>query len=650
MANVNGMLVNNELNSDRDVDLTDVYCEDDSSKGDAIELKPNADDTDQTRAANAGGKPDGLNDVNVSVDSQTGKYLIYGVNDSPPLHVTVVCALQQALLSLSNQLIVSLLVSEAVCASHNDVFKAKLLSSTLFMSGVTTVCQNLFGIRLPLFQGAASEYVVPLLLMASTDDSFCNSKNEPSGITTNQSKGLVGANASMLGSVGDLDVEIGMDRILNNVRMIQGSLIMAGFVHAMLGFTGLMGLLLRFVGPLTIVPTLILIFIFLVGPVLKFVEANWGIALSTIAVAVVMFLYLAKYNMPVPVWTPSLGFRIIRYPLHQVFAILISIILNWMLCGALTYAGVLTDDKTSVGYNTRTDSRIQVIYDNPWFTFPYPGQFGAFSFNGAAFLSCMIATLISVLDSIGDYYACARVCRVPAPPKHAVNRGIMIEGLCSMISGTVGCGHATSTYGGNIGAIGVTKVASRHVFVCTGIIYIFFGIFGKFSALFISIPYPVLGGAIIVMFGIFFGVVISNLEVTNMSSPRNIAILGLSVFIGLCVPTWAQKGKNPVQTGHLVFDKIMSMLLGNPNLIGTVIAFVLDNTVPGTPEERGIAAWTVSDADEDAEVDRTLFNEGYDVYRPLMPQCIRFSRLLKYVPFLPYHRGAVEKEMGKNPE
>ena len=55
---------------------------------------------------------------------------------------------------------------------------------------------------------------------------------------------------------------------------------MAGFVHAMLGFTGLMGLLLRFVGPLTIVPTMILIFIALVGPVLKFVEANWGIALS----------------------------------------------------------------------------------------------------------------------------------------------------------------------------------------------------------------------------------------------------------------------------------------------------------------------------------------------------------------------------------
>jgi len=59
------------------------------------------------------------------------------------------------------------------------------------------------------------------------------------------------------------------------------------------------------------------------------------------------------------------------------------------------------------------------------------------------------------------------------------------------------------------------QVASRQVFVGAGVLYILFGVFGKFSALFISIPYPVLGGAIVVMFGIFFGVIISNLEVNT---------------------------------------------------------------------------------------------------------------------------------------
>ena len=80
------------------------------------------------------------------------------------------------------------------------------------------------------------------------------------------------------------------------------------------------------------------------------------------------------------------------------------------------------------------------------------------SFSLSAFIACFIATIISVLDSIGDYFACARACRVPVPPAHAVNRGILVEGVCSFLSGTIGCGHATTTYGGNIGAIGVTKV------------------------------------------------------------------------------------------------------------------------------------------------------------------------------------------------
>ena len=86
------------------------------------------------------------------------------------------------------------------------------------------------------------------------------------------------------------------------------------------------------------------------------------------------------------------------------------------------------------------------------------GQFGQVSYSTAAFFSCLIATILSIFDSIGDYYACAKVSRVPPPPSHAVNRGILIEGTCTILSGSLGCGHATSTYGGNIGAIGLTKV------------------------------------------------------------------------------------------------------------------------------------------------------------------------------------------------
>ena len=96
-------------------------------------------------------------------------------------------------------------------------------------------------------------------------------------------------------------------------------------------------------------------------------------------------------------------------------------------------------------------------------TLDFPGQFGAFQFSFSALVGCLLATILSILDSVGDYFACAKACSVPPPPRHAVNRGLTIEGLCTFLAGCVGCGHATTTYAGNIGAIGLTKVCREDI-------------------------------------------------------------------------------------------------------------------------------------------------------------------------------------------
>ena len=85
-------------------------------------------------------------------------------------------------------------------------------------------------------------------------------------------------------------------------------------------------------------------------------------------------------------------------------------------------------------------------------------MYGMPTFNSGVFVGFLIATLISILDSIGDYYAVAEICRVPPPPAFAVNRGIAAEGLSTIFSGMLGAPQATTTYGANIGAIGISKV------------------------------------------------------------------------------------------------------------------------------------------------------------------------------------------------
>ena len=70
----------------------------------------------------------------------------------------------------------------------------------------------------------------------------------------------------------------------------------------------------------------------------------------------------------------------------------------------------------------------------------------------------LTATFCSIIESVGDYHACARASQVPPPPAHAVNRGILLEGVGSILSGAYGSGGATTSYSQNVGAIGFTKV------------------------------------------------------------------------------------------------------------------------------------------------------------------------------------------------
>ncbi|XP_052705327.1 solute carrier family 23 member 2-like [Crassostrea angulata] len=563
-------------------------------------------------------KDEEKNNLVVEIETDPKQHILYKAGDHPPIYLTIFCGFQHTLVSLSGVMAVSLLVSDVTCANLDDDIKSTLLSSTLLMSGVCTIMMSLMGSRLPLFQGAAGDFLIPLLAMQVLDKSKCDfpqSFDTDTNSTITNTSGIPLADQKLF--------------VLNNIRELQGSLIAAGTFQFLIGATGLVSLLLKFIGPITIVPTLFLSCVFIVRACVKFASVNWGIALMVTAVSLILSLYLSHHNTPIPMWTRKRGFHIMWFPLHQVYSILIGILVGWFVCGVMTAAGAFSpDDKLA-----RTDTGLDAIRKADWFRLPYPGQFGSISFSTSVFVGFLIGTVTSILDSIGDYYACAKMCNLPPPPAHSVNRGIAIEGFCSLIAGFVGCGHATTTYGGNIGAIGVTKVASRDVFITTGVIYFIFGIIGKISAVFLTIPYPVLGGALIVMFGMFNGVVLSNLQVVSLSSTRNLAIIGTAILFGLMIPYWLETNPDVIQTGSAASDGVIKMLLVNPNLCGGVVACFLDNTVRGTLKERGIEAWQkmIDDKADDMEE----FDGDFTIYDIPLPQFLKRSKLFRRLPFIP---------------
>jgi len=70
----------------------------------------------------------------------------------------------------------------------------------------------------------------------------------------------------------------------------------------------------------------------------------------------------------------------------------------------------------------------------------------------------LAGVLASIIESVGDYYACARISGAPPPPRYAISRGIGMEGIACLLTGAFGTGNGTTSYSENIGAIGITKV------------------------------------------------------------------------------------------------------------------------------------------------------------------------------------------------
>lgn len=62
----------------------------------------------------------------------------------------------------------------------------------------------------------------------------------------------------------------------------------------------------------------------------------------TCAIAIILSLYLSKHNMPIPVWTRKKSCHVIRYPLHQVFAVSSSLLVqgltSCLVSGNVSYA------------------------------------------------------------------------------------------------------------------------------------------------------------------------------------------------------------------------------------------------------------------------------------------------------------------------
>ena len=85
--------------------------------------------------------------------------------------------------------------------------------------------------------------------------------------------------------------------------------------------------------------------------------------------------------------------------------VLLTIMIMWGVCGLLTLSGHLPE-----GHPARTDVKLRIIEDSPWFRFPYPGQWGVPTVTAAGVLGMLAGVLACTVESISYYPTTARMC------------------------------------------------------------------------------------------------------------------------------------------------------------------------------------------------------------------------------------------------
>ena len=68
------------------------------------------------------------------------------------------------------------------------------------------------------------------------------------------------------------------DEWQSRMREIQGVIMVASCFQIFIGFSGILGLMLNYIGPLSIAPTITLVSLSLFGPAADFAGVHWGMA------------------------------------------------------------------------------------------------------------------------------------------------------------------------------------------------------------------------------------------------------------------------------------------------------------------------------------------------------------------------------------
>ena len=204
-----------------------------------------------------------------------------------------------------------------------------------------------------------------------------------------------------------------------------------------------------------------------------------------------------------------------------------------------------------------------------WFMQPEPFKFG-FSFNTAAIIGMCLMTIISAIETVGDVSGITKGGAGREATDREVAGATYADGLGTFVAGFFG-GLPNTSFSQNVGLVSMTGVMSRHVVTIGGLFLVACGLVPKVGAAIQTIPIEVLGGGVIIMFGMVASAGIRMLGDVNWNR-RNMMIFAIALSVGLGLQVV------PEALQHL--PKTAQILMTSGLLPAAALAIILNLVLP----------------------------------------------------------------------
>ena len=214
---------------------------------------------------------------------------------------------------------------------------------------------------------------------------------------------------------------------------------------------------------------------------------------------------------------------------------------------------------------------ISDLSTNSVIALPHPFRYG-FHFDLSFFIPLVFLFVITSVETTGDITANCVVSQQPIEGPTYIKRvkgGVLGDGVSSMIAAVLNT-FPNTTFSQNTGIIQLTGIASRYVGMYVAFILILFGLFQGLGEILQKIPKPVLGGAVLIMFGTVAATGIKILASLQLNR-RQVMTIAVSLGLGLGI----SMVPDVLQRSPLIIQNIFNSAPATSGITAMVLSFVL---------------------------------------------------------------------------